>query len=87
MPTPSPRKRTARQNPDRKALIARAKELHRRCGQRWVSLNEFCRLARVSRYRMTLCFDSYGELLREAGLPSRWPNGRIPDDELMRAMG
>lgn len=71
---------------DRKTLIARAKTVHRRCGRRWVTVDEFCRLAGISRYRVTRCFDSYGDLLRAAGLPPRGPNGRIPDDELMRAM-
>lgn len=72
--------------PDRKALIAKAKATIKRTGDRWVTVDEFCRLAKVTRYQITRHFDGYGELLAAAGLPSRGPNGRIPDDELMRAM-
>jgi hypothetical protein len=71
---------------DRKPLIAKAKAVIGRTSARWVPLSEFCRLAKVSRYQISRCFDSYGDLLSAAGLPQRGPNGRIPDDDMMRAM-
>lgn len=71
----------------RKILIARMKATARRSGQRLVTRAAFRRATGINEYQVLKHFDSYNDLLRAAGLPTYVQNLRIPDDELLRAMG
>jgi len=81
MPAPA-----ARKLPDRKALIARLKQLAKKLDTNVVTWPCFERHSGITRYQVYRHFNSYTELVREAGLTTHAHNRHVRDDELMRAM-